>query len=725
MTGIEPILIDGAAKAFGGIVIKTAWDKGGKMLNELLENLDENLKTLIYKASRQYIKNYTERHGILKVLGMREPVSLDSLYITVQIIAERDINNLATLDAVESNYRQNNQRRFRSEKKEKKPGIEVANQTQYLMVLGEPGAGKSTFLRKMGLEALKGNKGEYKHSCLPVFLELKRFTEPNIDIKSILINEFEICGFPNPDKIIENGLEQGKLLILFDGLDEVPKNNLTTVIKTVKDFVDQYSKNRFIISCRTAAYQSFPRFTDLTIAEFDDEQIEQFIRNWFNSEEDKNNKTADKCWGKLQHKDYEAAKELAHNPLLLTFLCLVYQRSQDLPKNRSRLYAKALRILLEEWAADKQIERDPIYEGLHTELEEILLSEIAYNSFEQDQLFFEKRDIVKQIKGFLAGNLNAPQHLNGEAVLKAIAIQQGILVERATDIYSFSHLTLQEYLTAQYIVDHNQINDLVSNHLTEKRWKEVFLLVAGLMNRGADELLLLMEKKAQQYLLTPTGFQRLAPILHWAEKITTGSSGTLKPSQKRAIAYAYVYAHAYVNVYANPYANSNTLDYANAYARFYALFYAHANAYANAYANAHANDLPYANVYAGSNPLDYANPYALYKFISVAKILQRDGIYHGVNFEALITQLEALKTRIPDEQESTEVKKEFRNQLVNTWLTAFHLNLELVNLSGKEVAEIDQQYFYIYWLMLQCKEAAVRVSPQVWEGIEDRMLRVV
>jgi predicted NACHT family NTPase len=50
------------------------------------------------------------------------------------------------------------------------------------MVLGAPGAGKSTFLRKIGLEALKGEKGEYKHSCIPVFIDLKKFTEQEIDI---------------------------------------------------------------------------------------------------------------------------------------------------------------------------------------------------------------------------------------------------------------------------------------------------------------------------------------------------------------------------------------------------------------------------------------------------------------------------------------------------------------------------------------------------------------
>ena len=212
------------------------------------------------------------------------------------------------------------------------------------------------------------------------------------------------------------------------------------------------------------------------MADFDDKQIEQFIHNWFNTELDKQDKTADKCWSLLNEPSNEAAKELAQTPLLLTLLCLVYDKSQSFPPNRSELYCKAIRILLEEWAASKRLERDEIYQGLHTELEEMLLAQIAYKGFESDQLFYGQKELVGQIKTFLANNLNAPQNLNGEKVLTTIEVQQGILVERVENVYSFSHLTFQEYLTAQYIVDDNSIKDLVAHHLTDTRWQEVFFI---------------------------------------------------------------------------------------------------------------------------------------------------------------------------------------------------------------------------------------------------------
>ena len=698
MTGFEPFL----ASAVSGVAVpifQSLWGSGGKVLGMFGKSLDRNTKQLIFNASKQYEQNYEERHGILKVLRMREPVKLESVYTAVQFLNDVAIGDFLSIQDLEKVYRQGNARKFNSQDSQKQPGIEVANKKQYLMVLGGPGAGKSTFLRKMGLEALKVKKGGFKHSCIPVFIELKRFTSSEINIEKFIIEEFRICNFPDPEKFTAKALEQGKLLILLDGLDEVPSQNLNETINQIQNFVDKYDQNRFIASCRTAASRgNFRRFSDVAMADFDDEQIQQFINNWFQKEEDKQAKTGDKCWELLQKPENQAAKELAHTPLLLTFLCLVYDRSQNFPNNRSVLYKNALRILLEEWAAEKRILRDEIYQGLHTELEEVLLSKIAYTGFASNRLFFSQSEIVDQIKTFLAGNLNAPQHLNGEAVLNAIAIQQGILVERARDVFSFSHLTLQEYLTAQYIYiyDNRLVEKLVTEHLTDERWKEVFLLVAGVMRGGADDLLLFMEKELQKYINTP----KLQALLNWAENVTVGSQGDYKPVGKRAVAIAY--ALAYANAYANAY------DLANAYTL------ANANAYtlANAYALANAYTLANANAYALANAID-----------KIGEIEKLQIFNQKLNFTVLLPQLETLKAKISDYQQPKETRQAFAEQWRETLLKGFNLTPEMVNLSEEEINALNK-YLYANYLIIQCKDAALSISTQTWETIETRMLLV-
>ncbi len=415
------------------------------------------LEARITNAFHQYDKSYRERHGEVKVscVEMRKPISLDEVYVAVQFLNQHTALQYRSSEEVEQAFRERNRRHFNSTSDERQNGTQAANHEQYLMLLGGPGIGKSTFLRKVGLEALKGKDGNFKHQCIPVFLELKRFNEDQIDIEALITREFEVCGYPYPAQMTNAALQSGKLLILFDGLDEVPTDHVHNVILKIGDFVDQYSDNRFIASCRIAAYKGgFTRFTEVEMADFDDLQIQTYIKNWFDSTPDKyrqqlrdDMKTAKRCWAMLNANEHLATKELARNPLLLTLLCAVYDRSQTLTRNRASLYEKALNVFLEEWAAEKLVHQGAsMNQYLDIADEKRMLSEIAAKNFEANRLFFSKDELITQIREFGEGNANTLQTFNASKILDTILIDQGLFVERVRD--SFSHLTFQEYLTA-------------------------------------------------------------------------------------------------------------------------------------------------------------------------------------------------------------------------------------------------------------------------------------
>ncbi|WP_416668256.1 NACHT domain-containing protein [Egbenema bharatensis] len=700
MTGFEPLIgwaTGAAVTGLANLVTGIVQEKGGGLLGWGGRTLSESTRQAIFNASQQYVKNYSDRHCLLKVLGMREPVSLESIYTTVRL-GNEDLQPFVSIADLEAAYRNSRKQRLRRQNSgEKHKGIDVANTEQFLMVLGAPGGGKSTFLRKIGLEALKGNEGTFKHACIPVFIELKGLTSDEINLEQIIVTEFQTCGFPNAKGFTAKALQQGKLLILLDGLDEVPTDNVNRAVKAIQNFVDRYARNRYISSCRIAAYKTggFRRFRDVTIAEFDDEQIQQFIQNWFVSGLDRQTKTADRCWEVLQRSENAGAKELAHTPLLLTFLCLVYDRSQNFPNNRSVLYRKALRILLEEWAAEKRLEnQQQIYEGLSIELEEILLSDIATYGFAKDQLFFSKRELVGRIRAFLESNLNAPKSLDGEAVLDAVARQQGILVERAEDAYSFSHLTLQEYLTAQYIVDNPKfIKQIVFRYLPDERWREIFLLIAGLMtgNRGADGLLLIIEQKAKTYINTP----KLNALLQWADRSTTGSKGNYSSAAKRAVAI---------------------------YLTLFDLAHIRASTRALAYALGVDTNINLA--------LDLVRAFDLVRALDLDRSLaiiidlvsQEMNFFNLVDVAGLTVNLNTLRSQAPDVYQPRKVRLAFADRISQLWFDALQLNPELVNLSRDEVESLSK-YLYANELMVKCKEAAVRVTPGTWAKIEARMLK--
>jgi hypothetical protein len=360
--------------------------------------------------------------------------------------------------------------------------------------------------------------------------------------------------------------------------------------------------------------------------------------------------------------------------------------------------------LLSEWDASKEIVRSAPYEGMDTKCKEIMLAEIAYKNFVGDRLFFQQGEITQEIEQILREMLAEEKFIDGRAVLRAIEEQHGVLVSRADDIYSFSHLTLQEFLSAKHIVDNNiDIKNLVTNHLCDRRWREVFLILAGL--RRADELLLTMEQTINSLINTP----KLQDLFTWVERVTDSSAGDFQPVGKRAIAL--IYANVF-NLSFNfdfslafEFANTKAKNLDNTYKFSLALFNTKLLVYPKFFFNTKAVEL--------ANVLD--------EFIYYVQWSEKWKIYQEINYSKLIATLEELKQEIPDNNESKEVRQAFGQRIIHIWLTAFQLTPEMIDLSASELTALDN-YFYANLLMVECKKAAVRVSPKTWEGIESRML---
>lgn len=309
-------------------VLKIAVKKAGDAAPEKLEDL----KRKFHDPTKKYMEKYLKRHGQIQVLGMSKAMSLKDVFTKVRVLDAETVKPFVSVENMEKAQRVANRRGFSQEYCEPESGMDVANAEPSLCVLGGPGIGKTTYLRKIGLEALHGKNGQYKHDKIPVFLELKNFTSEELNLKDSIAQEFETCGFPDASEFTDTALKAGSLLILLDGLDEVPSDNANRVVRAIKNLSDQYDKNRFITSCRIAAYHNqFTGIRNVAIAEFNEEQMRQFISNWFIADPNPNltkNQKLDygsDCWQQLQDSSSVGTKELSQTPLLLTFVCLVSQ----------------------------------------------------------------------------------------------------------------------------------------------------------------------------------------------------------------------------------------------------------------------------------------------------------------------------------------------------------------------------------------------------------------
>lgn len=375
----------------------------------------------------------------------------------------------------------------------------------------------------------------------------------------------------------------------------------------------------------------------------------------------------------------------------------------------------------------KRLQRDPICQGLNPELEKVLLAEIAYEGFVADQLFFPKQQLINRIRDFLADTVDNPKYLDSAAVLNAIAVQQGILVERAEAIFSFSHLGLQEYLTALHISqNYRRVEQLVKQYLTEERWKEVFIMVAGLLG-NANEMLSQMDAIAQQLISNP----KLQILLQWADHVTREARGNCKSLAKRAVAMIIITiaiaTHATNNIVRAIRLANISAFVSNSPINFSITM-------VNTSFLSHSDSFTISNSFIIKNAIlrtfrgfmrksftDIASDLASANDLASASELEEDKIFKDGILTALISGLEELQSQIPDDDQPHETLLAFADRIEQTYLDAFQIKREWLELSDEEVKALVN-YFCIYELMVRCKEAAVRVSRETWAAIEGRML---
>ncbi|MCT7959991.1 NACHT domain-containing protein [Laspinema sp. D1] len=466
-----------------------------------------NIEFLVKQAREMVRADIQERCGTMRVLDMNHPIGLDDIYTHVNILETITGRRRKPIAELLQDCSAHDWERFGLGKRteERVPGLQAVAKYSKLTILGKPGAGKTTFLKYLAIQCIEG---KFLGDRLPIFITLKDFAEA-ANHRSLLeyIDQFNrVLSLPEI-------FQQGKALVLLDGLDEVREEDSKRILKEIRDCSHQFRENHFIMTCRIAAREyTFEKFTEVEIADFDFTQIENFANKWF-----KNQAVKPEIFLN-QIKNNQRIQELATSPLLLTLLCLTFEETGDFPANRSELYKEGLDVLLKKWDAKRGIYRDQVYKKLSRQRKEDLLSKIALTTFEARDYFFKQKEAERYITDYIrnlpgANTDEEALQLDSEAVLRSIEAQHGLLVERAKGIYSFSHLTFHEYFTAREIIINQQSSEealqkLVS-HITDIQWREVFLLAAG-MSSFADRLLLLMKHEIEHLI---DGFERLEQIL--------------------------------------------------------------------------------------------------------------------------------------------------------------------------------------------------------------------
>jgi hypothetical protein len=529
----------------------TRWDDRDEAFVNVVQGIREAVLSLSRLTAFISIQNLTQhlrssyclevlgKHGKIRLLNSIE-VDVNQLYVDVWILKRVANTFQIDISAFLRLFDFRNDRLGLGERIERDKGMSVANKYSRLFIIGKPGAGKTTFIKHLAVDCCNG---QFQTGLVPVLIELRSIHAEGFELINVIHKELRLSDIQDTQWL----LQEGKLLVLLDGLDEIPSQFRRNVQSQIRDFANspEYNKNRFILTCRTQIIEYPPNgFKCVEVADFNERQVDLFISNWFKA--CMPNKRV--CYKKIRQLKTLLSRdnglcELAKTPIILSLICWVFEDSGDLPKQRSWLYRKGLDLLLRRWDGFREIKRDvghKVYQSLSLDRKEFLLGQLSALKFQQSEnfLLFEEEDLVKQVVSFL----QIPDEF-GRSVLRAIESQHGLLIERADEIWSFSHLTFQEYFAAKWFVERNDLEGLANQIIcaNRDRWRQVFLLAMELT--PAENLAKLLKRRIDQSILDDP---KLKSFMCWIKVKTNSFNTNYTISAVRALYIAFILDPSFV-----------------------------------------------------------------------------------------------------------------------------------------------------------------------------------
>ncbi|MFD0439148.1 restriction endonuclease [Streptomyces chartreusis] len=412
-------------------------------------------------------------------------------------------------------------------RKERHPLSQILEQDNAVTILGPPGAGKSTLIKRLATgyaapdRLARISDGLPEADRLPLVLRCRELQGSNASVIAMLRSIPERAEMPSIktsfSALVDKSVKDGSALILIDGLDEFPTaSDRARFLRQLRTFMMRYPLCTVVVTSREAGFREVAGFVGDSFAKY---RIAE-LRN-----EDIFSLTA--AWHKQVYGDTQAARtravelvekiietdrvrRLAVNPLLLTTLLLVQRWVGDLPRKRSVLYEKAIELLLMTWNVEghEPLDLDEVKPHLAYLAHSMTVSGKQQISHEEMlALFRNARSELEEVLGYCT---TSPQELLRRIEFRSSLLNLvGYAVHDGTlqPIYEFKHLTFQEYLAAVAIAqawhegadfDSDSVDE-IKEHVFDPRWREVIALYGVLSGRKGRRVIELLCDLAEQY----------------------------------------------------------------------------------------------------------------------------------------------------------------------------------------------------------------------------------
>ncbi|HZF12794.1 MAG TPA: SUMF1/EgtB/PvdO family nonheme iron enzyme [Thermoanaerobaculia bacterium] len=355
------------------------------------------------------------------------------------------------------------------------------------VVLGDPGAGKTTLLRHLSASLAR----QEDRPWVPLYESLPRLIRKGRPLLDRVVRRLELAGHPAQGlkAVLDREGQQGRLLVLLDGLDEVPREEHEHAEALLRDLAATWPASPLVVTSRPIGYRSpGSAFRELTLLPLDGERRREFLARWFGrTTGEPNDARAGEALASLGGPELS---ELASNPLYLTLMALLFEQGTAPDRNRTQLYNQVFELLLE---GKHRLQEGPIDrpEAVRRALRHLAFSMTVDNRDAEPRNRLEERLYQPEAKEICDALERVPRWRQGlRPFFDEVAERTGILGphDGPDADWRFWHRTFREALTAEGLAEEYRGEGrmalidrarVITAEEDQSRWAEPFALLVG------------------------------------------------------------------------------------------------------------------------------------------------------------------------------------------------------------------------------------------------------
>lgn len=312
-----------------------------------------------------------------------------------------------------------------------------------IILSGGGGFGKSMMLRNFLISCID----EYENKGLiPFFISVKDYENNYKNLVDYIYDTIHVFWSKVKKDTLEAIFEQGRALLLFDGLDEIQPDNFSMFIRQFNEFYIKYSGNFFVISSRPYSnFQSFIRFKLLELQPFTKSQALDLI--------DRLNYFADMPSMQRRFKNlldinlYHTHKGFSDNPLLLSIMLLIFKRNAEVPTIKYEFYQEAYNVLSVRHDASKDLIRQ-LRTGCNASEFSNLFSAFCAITYGENKVTFSQPEMDKYFDDLK--NVFGLNNFTVDDFTFDVTNNLCLMYRDGLD-YNFIHRSFQEYFCAKFL----------------------------------------------------------------------------------------------------------------------------------------------------------------------------------------------------------------------------------------------------------------------------------